>query len=270
MTGNSPKIPENHKNAEWKILKEIQQEERNELFRAREKSNFPKLRSSIYREVREEFRERWSDYYKAEKNGTEADRDIRANVKAQLIADQKAVLEPRRDEACAELRASRDGRYQELLGWQREDRAELGWRQELGLDNADFFAAVEARQHSGEELAAGFREAGHEATFRHEAVNVRPDDAAVHAPSHEEPAEMSDRTGVDIGGRVGAGVGAFVDSLFFDLTTLGSARPEPPSRQEREDAFREAAENTTKQHQQYERDVEDERWRDRQKTLFGE
>jgi hypothetical protein len=61
-------------------------------------------------------------------------------------------------------------------------------------------------------------------------------------------------------------VGAFLDSLFFDLTTLGSARPEPMSAQERADQFREAAENTLKQHQQHAREEEDESWRQRQRV----
>jgi hypothetical protein len=61
---------------------------------------------------------------------------ILAKVKSQLIADQKAVLELRRDAACKELRESRDERYRELLDHQQETRAELRWRQEAGLDNA--------------------------------------------------------------------------------------------------------------------------------------
>ena len=50
--------PENPKNAEWKILKELQKVERVEYF-AQGKLEFSELRTSIYREVREEFRERW-------------------------------------------------------------------------------------------------------------------------------------------------------------------------------------------------------------------
>jgi hypothetical protein len=69
---------------------------------------------------------------------------ILAKVKSQLIADQKAVLEPRRDVACKELRESRDERYRELLDHQQETRAELRWRQEAGLDNALFFMSSES------------------------------------------------------------------------------------------------------------------------------
>jgi len=72
--------------------------------------------------------------------------------------------------------------------------------------------------------------------------------------------------GITLGGGIGAGVMAFADSLFTDLTNLGSARPEPISAQERADVFREAAENTLKQHQQLVREEEDESWRQRQRV----
>jgi hypothetical protein len=62
MAENPGEIPENGKNAEWKILKEFQRDERM-AFYAQGKSEFSALRNSIYREVREEFRERWADFY---------------------------------------------------------------------------------------------------------------------------------------------------------------------------------------------------------------
>src|SRR3981189_2267821 len=52
LSENSPEIPENGKNAECKILKEIQRTERMEFF-AQGKSEFSELRNSIYRKVRE-------------------------------------------------------------------------------------------------------------------------------------------------------------------------------------------------------------------------
>jgi len=54
-------IPENSRNAEWKMLKEIQKNQRIEFF-AEGKSAFSELRKSIYQEIREEYRERWSDF----------------------------------------------------------------------------------------------------------------------------------------------------------------------------------------------------------------
>jgi hypothetical protein len=54
--------------------------------------------------------------------------------------------------------------------------------------------------------------------------------------------------------------------LFSDLTNLGSARPVPLSAEERADTFREAAENTLKQHQRHEEEENDARWRERQRV----
>ena len=54
------------------------------------------------REVREEFRDRWADYYAERKAG--ADGEYLDAMKAQLIADQREILATRRDEACSELR----------------------------------------------------------------------------------------------------------------------------------------------------------------------
>jgi hypothetical protein len=268
LSENSPNIPENPKNTEWKMLKEIQKTERIDFF-AQGKVEFSNLRTSIYREVREEFRERWADYYKAEKNGTEADREIRADVKTRLIADQKATLEPRRDAACQELRQSRDERYHEILGNQRDARAELRWHQEGGLDTAPFFNGLAERKDARTEAISSFREAAFEVTAP-QPVNVPCVREEKLAPRSDEPVEGSSR-GVDIhiGGRVAATAGSFLDALFTDLTTLGSARPEPISREERADAFREAGENSLKQHQQHEREEDDARWRERQRA-FGE
>ncbi len=266
MAENSPEIPENPKNTEWKILKELQQAERIEFFK-QGKSEFKELRNSIYREVREEFRGRWSDYYKARKNGTEDDREILANVKAQLIADQKAVLEPRRDAACKELRASRDERYQEILDGQRDARADLRWYQEAGHDTAPFFNGLAERKDARAEVASGFREAAFEVTAPQpvHAPAVREDEA----PARNADAFEYDRpdVGSNIGNRLGAGAGPFLGALFSDLANLGSARPEPVSKEEKADTFREAAENTLKQHQHHEKEEDDARWRERQRVI---
>jgi hypothetical protein len=85
--------PKNRRNAEWKNLKEIQRDERSQFF-ADGKSEFSQLRLSIYREVREEFRDRWADFYAARKDG--ADPEKLATLKAELVADQKAALDTRR------------------------------------------------------------------------------------------------------------------------------------------------------------------------------
>jgi hypothetical protein len=265
LSDKSPEMPENPKNAEWKVLKEIQRDERMD-FMAQGKSQFSALRNSIYREVREEFRDRWADFYELRRNG--ADSESLATAKAQLIADQKAVLEPRRDAACQELRESRDGRYRELLDQQQERRGELRWRQDVGMDVTPFFNGLEDRRLAGQEIQGDFRDTGRELTGREPVAgfeeNMRDTDRHYDAPVH-----AVDDVGIDVGGKLGHGLMAFADSLFSDLTNLGSARPVPIAREERADAFREAAENTLKQHQQHERDDEDAKGRERQRA-FGE
>jgi hypothetical protein len=266
LSDNSPEIPENGKNAEWKILKEYQRSERVEFF-AQGKSEFSALRNSIYREVREEFRGRWADFYEMRRSG--ADADSLATAKAGLIADQKTVLDPRRDAACQELRASRDIRRRELLDHQQEIRAELRWRQDAGLDNAPFFFEIAERKLASQEIQTGFHETGRELTGRDQAAGFQASAPEPDRNGDEAYVYSKDDAGITLGGGIGAGVLAFADSLFTDLTNLGSARPEPISAQERADTFREAAENTLKQHQQLEREEEDAQWRGRQR-VFGE
>jgi hypothetical protein len=261
----NPEIPENRKNAEWKILKEIQRTERIDFF-AQGKSEFSALRNSIYREVREEFRERWADFYEMRRNG--ADTESLADAKAQLVADQKAVLEPRRDEACQELRESRDLRYRELLDTQQEMRAELRWRQDTGLDNAPFFNKLDERRLASQEIQSEFHETGRELAGREQPVSP---EAKTPASNRDDDAYVYSRGAVDItlGRGFGSSAMALADALFTDLTNLGSARPEPISAQERADMFREAAENTLKQQQQQAREEVDESGRQRQRA-FGE
>jgi hypothetical protein len=262
---------ENPRNSEWKILKEFQRDERQEFF-AHGKIEFSNLRSSIYREVREEFRGRWADYYKAVKNGPEDDREILpdinvilGNVKTQLIADQKAVLESRRDAACLELRQARDDRYRDLLDRQAETRGDLRWRQEAGLDNAPFFNELAERIDAGRELAAGFHEAARETTASR--GDREPEARGTSAGEGDEPAVHSGRD-VDIGGRVGGGAVSLLDSLFFDLTTLGGGSTDPNPRSNAE--LFQAAADETQRRQQYELEERDDAGRSHQRVLYGE
>jgi Relaxase/Mobilisation nuclease domain len=265
MSENASEIPENPKNAEWKILKEFQRDERIAFF-AQGRAEFSALRNSIYREVREEFRERWADFYEMRKNG--ADAESLAEAKAQLVADQKAVLEPRRDEACQELRESRDIRYRELHDDQKEMRAELRWRQDVGLDATPFLNELEERRQAGQEIRTEFRETGRELVGRELVADF---EASRHEETENDDAPVTSGRDVDIniGCRIGHGFVAFADALFTDLTNLGSARPIPMSAEERADQLREAAENTVKQQQQHEREEEDTRSRERRRA-FGE
>ena len=257
---NSAEVFENPKNAEWKILKDFQKQERIAFF-AQGKSEFKELRAEIYREVREEFRERWANYYEMRKNG--ADAESLAETKSRLVADQKAVLEPKRDAACNALRESRDGRHRELLDLQKEQRAELRWRQEAGLDNAPFLSALEERKIAGQETRLGFRQAAHE-------VAVAQEPAQIERSRKEGVHEESSSPARDVGLGKPAGHAAYTVAHTLFMAFLGEAPPPPMSAEEKETLFREAAENTTKQHQQRARDEDDERWRSQQKALYRE
>jgi hypothetical protein len=262
MNENAPEIPENPKNAEWKILKEFQRDERMDFF-AQGKSEFSNLRNSIYREVREEFRERWADFYEMRKSG--ADAESLATIKANLVADQKTILGERRDAACNELRETRDIQYRELLDDQKDMRAELRWRQDAGLDPVTFLNELEAHKDAGQEIGLDFREAGRELPGREPLAKFEANtrEADEH---HDAPVHSGHDVGINIGGKLGHGIASFAETLFSDLINLGSPPPKPMSAEERADMFREAAENTLKQHQQHEREAEDARWRERQRV----
>jgi hypothetical protein len=256
--------PKNRNNEEWEILKGIQRAERTEFF-AGGKIEFSQLRLSIYREIREEFRERWRDFFALEKDDTNP--ETLAARKAEIVAEQKAVLEERRDEACAELRQARDQRYRGLLDDQREARAELGWRQEAGLDNALFlntFADRDDRQQVVSDFRAAADEAlsphshrdGYATTFRETSAS---EDAGTEAQGHR------DNDGIDV--KIAPGIGSIIDGLFSALINLGSG-PTVVRRSPREE-FEAAAQETLKQ-QERERE-EAEAWeRRRQRSFHGD
>jgi len=117
---------------EWEILKELQKGERL-AFIAEGKQVYGAASRAIYREVREEFRPQWAQYYAAKSHGL--DFTVLAETRTDLIARQKAVIEDRREPAMAELRAARDLEYRALLDAQKEQRGELIDRQDRGLSS---------------------------------------------------------------------------------------------------------------------------------------
>lgn len=240
----------NREDSEWKILKEFQRTERIDFFNSG-KSAFSELKNSIYREVREEFRERWADYYLAARNGN--DRDELTAQKGQLVAEQKAALAARRDEACAELRAARDGQYRDILTRQREIRAELGWRQELGLDNAAFLN--EASGH-GAGIESGFRQAATEVTKWPSGRDYAKTMASSGEPVGDEPGTRRAGKTDDVGLRVGFSAGSLFGSFATFLLNGGSPPPPPP--RPSKDLFQAAAEDTAKREQREREEAEDE------------
>jgi hypothetical protein len=210
--------PDAIKSAEWKKLKEIQRHERLAFF-AEGKSEFSEIRQEIYREVREEFRERWADYYGALKNGAEPSE--LAETKKTLIAEQNAEIEARRDVAYDALREARDERYQVLLDDQREMRHGLHARQEAGLDNAPiFYLMEEGRLGAGR---AAFHEAASETTTTREQME-RAEEVSSFKSSQNNRADM--KSGADIGVSLGFSLISFFDGLADGLI-CGTPAPKP-------------------------------------------
>jgi hypothetical protein len=260
MQQNSGEIPENIPigKSEWTILKNIQRSEREEFF-ADGKTQFSELRNTVYRAVRKEFRERWNDYYEMRREG--ADPEVLRKTKERIAAEQKFVLEPRRDQACHELIESRKLEYREILDNQREQRQTLRWHLALGHDTSDFFHELNSRREANV-ITDGFREAASEVTDR---------SPRHHAEERAGRNIMRDVT--EIAEKPVAGVGSMVanigESLFSYFTNLGSAKPEPIPQAAREEAFRQVAEDATKQREAKERALDDEEGYKRLRVLHG-
>ncbi len=153
---------------EWRRLRGIQKDERMSFF-AEGKLEFKALRRDVAREVREEFRERWADYYAAVSMG--GDVEQLGAYKDQLVAEQQGVLEQRRDECCAQLRVVRDESYRTILDGQKETRSELRSRQDSGLDSTFWLKSIaetalrskaegDTRSYYGELMAGADEKAG--------------------------------------------------------------------------------------------------------------
>jgi hypothetical protein len=239
----------NQNNDEWRIMKENQRHERISFFNGG-KSEFSELRTAIWREVREEFRGRWRDYYACEDG---MDPTARRATKAEIIADQKVALESRRDEACRELREYRDGLYRELLDAQRDCRLDLHARQDAGLHNSEFLAGLKD-DVSTYDIRTEFRSAA-EATTRWNGGEERglsaTEDRDAHSVAHTS-----------------SGAPPFVMGAFtvFDsvLSIFEGPSRNPPPRSAQE-IVREAAEETCKREQRS-REEADEEWRARQRS----
>jgi len=259
----NPKI---RNTAEWKKLKEFQRHEREEFF-AEGKAEFSELRRSIYREVREEFRERWGDYYSARRDGLDA--EALATMKAELLADQKAMLDTRRDEACQELRETRDGIYRELLDEQREMRLGLRARQEAGLDNALFFDQIENR-HAAKEKSLAFRDAATETGAAQEigAWNAEAEEISGWPRENHEGV----KSGADVADRIGTGIGFGLLAFFEGALDFSPGKPAPKPRPPAEPEARrpnlfEAAFEESRARQQAEREEADREWYRKQQSL---
>jgi hypothetical protein len=259
--------------SEWKILKEIQRGERQAFF-AEGKNEFSELRRAVTREVREEFREGWGNYYAACRDGMEPEQ--LAAMKDGLLAAQKEKLEVRRDEACQVLREERDGRYRDLLAVQKDIRADLRGRQAAGLDNEHFLDLV-ARREPGASIADTFAHAAGQATDRSEpprevAAEAEDDVAPAWSPATRSGVKSPGDAGASLATGLGFGLLSFFDSIADGLT---GSRPAPPPRPPRDDKpaaslFDTAVEEAQKRQQQENRVRDEEEWRKKQRSPYGD
>ncbi len=260
--------PRDKNSAEWKRLKEIQRGERESFF-AQGKTEFSELRAAIYRDVRDEYRERWGEFYAAQKEG--ADGETLSKMKAELVAEQKTVLETRRDEACQELRETRNTHYRELLDEQRETRLGLRWRQEAGFDSALYLRQVEERDTDRSVGAVpSFREAAKEVAARQEGEGWNAQNYAFTGSPRDSRSGM--KSGSDISANVAGGVGMGLLSFIGGIADgLVGAPPEPKPPPSREESRRvnlfEAAFEEARAQQQAEREEAEREWYRKQRTL---
>jgi hypothetical protein len=228
---------------EWKLLKTHQRQER-EAFFAGGKTAFTELRKEIYREVREEFREEWGNYYAAKREGLDGDQ--LAAIRADILERQKAMLDERRNEACVALREQRDGEYAALLISQKEARHDLAERQEQGLTSPHLLDLAHGRP--GPELVRDSRAPGTSRTGQEHGFQLAAQEACAPTARERDAGENSFveatpgitsaenprvRDGADAVGDLGMGaIGALatIGERFFD-GFFGGAAPRGPAQQ---------------------------------------
>lgn len=250
----------------WAGFKNQQRAER-EAFFATGKTEFSDLRLSIYREVREDFRERWAELYAARRAG--ADADTLAAGRLSLIAEQKDSLTERRDAACEELRASRDSAYRDLLDQQRDMRAGFKDGLSTGRDPAELLRELHPEPNADtHDPRIGFREAAAETTVRDPRRSERAATADPSPAPKESGSERREDERPVSGGSAGLGIFGLGllnlgESLF--ATFLADDRPRQTREEKETDLFAAAADAAAKRLHD-ERQEADEEWRERQKA----
>jgi hypothetical protein len=258
---------------EWQLLKNHQRDEREEFF-AQGKIMFRELRSEVYRDVREQFREDWGNYYAAARAG--ADRETLDNWKAGIIDLEAAAFDQAKTDAFQTLRSTRDLEYKELLGDQREDRHALHRTQAEGERSYELLNLVNHAPDATSSLEVGDpanqNEPSREADRHHGQESTDHADAAPggFAPARDGIGGLGD-VGVGLIGAVATLVERLFDS-FLDgrperIAKPPAPEPDPDARVRRE-ALRmqqvEAAIEQARAERARERD--DDYWRDRQRT----
>jgi hypothetical protein len=131
-----------------------------------------------------------------------------------------------------------------------------------------FFQQLEGGRSTA---TTGFREAADEATMPHDGRQAvaLPERSIDHSGNDIGETTSAPRDDSDVGLRVGVSAGSFLDSLFFDLTTLGSAPAPSPQRADRgrPDPFEASAIEAQKEQQHREQEQADSESRQKQRPL---
>lgn len=265
---------------EWSILKMHQRETR-EAFFAEGKLAFRERLSEVAREVRDEFRPEWRQFFEAKRGGL--DHDALGDMKADILQRQRAVLDERRAEAAGDLRAARDDEYALLLSAQKEMRHELRDRQADGLrsphllDRAydpDAFRDVDRAIGLGDDrqgqhpLQSLFRQTAEEVCER-EPVGFEPAMTSAENPRVKDPASSAGGLGLGLLGALSLINDRLLDSFFGDVPphlegTAEPPKPKPVPVTERPNPFAPAA-NAARQNVEIDREQrrDSEYWDDR-------
>jgi hypothetical protein len=124
---------------EWHLLKAHQRAER-DSFRAEGKIIYKELRNEVNREVRAHYKEIWGEYYAACREGI--DSGEAEAWKSDIKELQKDMFEVLKADRYADLRASRDEDYKQLLLDQKDERHELHRAQTTGRTSYELLDLV--------------------------------------------------------------------------------------------------------------------------------
>lgn len=238
------------KDKEWELLKSHQKDERLKRV-VQGKQAFRTARAAVFREVRTEFRAKWKAYFEAQRQGAGAEQ--LAGLKQEILTEQNAVFDARKELAFAQLKAQRSDENVEFLKQQKEQREELRSRQAQGLRSYALFDEAYPR-HSPEEntrpgtvadrdeLKDQFRRTGEEVC---ETGNDRIGAREHRTADSPEPLPDSNgarvKSGVDITSSLGLGalgglaaIGERLFDGFFGQDTSPRPRAQPTARKPEE------------------------------------
>ena len=217
----------------WQKLKALQREEREAFFDGG-KAAYKEARDAAFRDVREDFRSDWRDYYAAQRDGLDA--ELLRDIKSGLMVQQQEALTERREQMSTELREQRDADYAALLTGQQSERASFSARVAHGEDGNIVLSELQAARveqvlsHNDNDPLArdfvfitdseadrtdGFRSAASEVCEVSPAERSAPmlgdDNEPIRGETRAENPRVKD--GIDLG--VALGAAAFGEALTF-------------------------------------------------------